>query len=199
MVVITVFSTCTYNTFFVCVFIVLFTSKFSVKAAQAYSKRLKRWEGITIIHGEHVFSNFTKLQNYLIMVHWSWLWWSGCSHSRLCSGNQLKILNRCNSDSSPKIQTPTLQLFMPSWGLVFENQGPHFSIIIIMDLRKSCTTKFNWVVKRLWEGDAPKWVLKRARKKLLLSRYSATSLKCWGWNWVHAAMHPSWATGSKHI
>lgn len=47
------------SSFFSCY--ISFTSEFSIKTAQTYSKSLKRREWIPKIHSEHVLSHFPKL------------------------------------------------------------------------------------------------------------------------------------------
>ena len=106
----------------------LFTSQFCVKTSQAYGKSLKCRKGVSIVHCKHILANLAKLKNNLVRVRrrLCWLRWcrscscrsNGCWR---CWGNQLKILDRGNSDPSSKVEAPTLQLFMPPWRLVLEN------------------------------------------------------------------------------
>lgn len=115
----------------------LFTSQLRVEAAQADCKCLKGRQGISIIHGEHVFPNFPKLENDFVVVRWSRLRIrrsssSSSSSSGLCGGNQLKILYRCNCHPTTEVEAPALQLLVPTGGLVLENQGPRFAVIIFV-------------------------------------------------------------------
>lgn len=45
-----------------------FTGWFSIKGAQADGKGLEGREWITVIHGKHVFSNLSKLQDHLFLL-----------------------------------------------------------------------------------------------------------------------------------
>lgn len=99
----------------------LFTSQFGIKAAQADCKCLKGRQWISIIHGEHVFANLTKLENDFIVVRWTRLRSRRSSSSGLCGGDQLKILDGSNCHPPPEVEAPALQLLVPTGGLVLEN------------------------------------------------------------------------------
>lgn len=186
----------------------LFTSQLRVEAAQADCKCLKGRQGISIIHGEHVFPNFPKLENDFVVVRWSRLRIrrsssSSSSSSGLCGGNQLKILYRCNCHPTTEVEAPALQLLVPTGGLVLENQGPRFAVIIFVrqpsHLGKSWAAEFSGVVQRLWEWDAPERVFKRSWNEFWLSRHHATGFKGWDGNWLHNAIHLPWTTCPKHV
>lgn len=46
----------------------LFTSQFSVEAAQTDRESLKRGKRISVIHGEHVFAYFPELEDDFILI-----------------------------------------------------------------------------------------------------------------------------------
>lgn len=95
---------------------------------------------------------------------------------------------------------------MPSRCLVFQNQGFWFPFLVFIasnssstNFRKTRAAELYGVVKRLWEGNASKWVVKRARQELWLPRNGATCLKCWDGDRVHNAVHPSRTACAKDI
>ena len=186
-----------------CHFLFLFTSQFSVKAAQADSESLECRQRIPVIHGEHILANLTKLKNDLVMIRLSRLWWCWCTSSRLCCGNKLEILDRGNCHSPTEIQAPTLQLFVPSWCLVSENKWSLLSLFIFFsrtnNVRKTWTAKLSWIVNWFRKGNAPKRVFKAAWEELRLAWDRTTWLKGQRRDWVHGAVHPPWTPGAKHI
>lgn len=138
-----------------------------------------------------------------------WRWCCRCCCSWLLGGNQLEVLHGGNRYTSPKIQAPTLQLFMPPRSLVFQNQG-HFRLFTVWhviwygstnDFRKPWAAEVSGVVDRLWEGNAAERVFKGTGRKedFWLTWHTATWLECWGGNRVHDAVHPTWPPCTKHI
>lgn len=72
-----------------------FTSNLGIEAAKADCKSLKCWDGVPVIHCKQIFSNLSKLEDYLL-VFWSCrpIFWG--SH-------QLKIFNWSNCHSSMEV------------------------------------------------------------------------------------------------
>lgn len=161
-----------------------FTSRFSVKAAQANCKSLEGRYRVAIVHGEDVFSDLSKLQNYFFLFS-SWY-----VKRRIKSGHKLEILYRSYCNTAFKIKAPALQLFMPSWGFVSKNK---------------------WLPKTRQVGGAEIcfWLLPfwdQSGRRLLNNLWK----RCWCWgstpllyrrdrNWMHDALHSPWTSCSKNI
>jgi hypothetical protein len=195
----------------------LFAGQLGVKAAQADCKGLEGWQWVTVVHCEHILGHLPKLQDHLFVLrrrHWGSLWWGWCSSSGRRSGNKLEVLDRRNCHSAPKIEAPALQLLMPPWGLVSENQWSLLALVIVSqcsvsnpvaahwDFRESCAAETHRMVHNRWlgEGNAAKWLINGASKDAVrLAWNSATSLKAWGRDGVHNTVHPPRAPSTQDI
>lgn len=94
---------------------VLVASQLRVKVAERDGEGEKRRQRVPEIHGENVLRDLPKLENNLLAF--------GPRRPVLRGSHQLKVLDRSDRYPSVKVQTPALELLVPSGCLVFEDQG----------------------------------------------------------------------------
>lgn len=144
------------------------------------------------------------------MVTWSCL--RSPNTSVVCclpgSSYQLEVLHRSNRNASPEVKTPALELLMPPWSLVLQNQRPLLPIHIYWDFCEPGAARkpgwINWfeisrnVIQGSWERDAGKGVLQTGREFRAAGNKSI-GFKGRGGNGVHGAAHATRATGAKQV
>lgn len=163
-----------------------FTSDLSIEAAEAYGKRLKSRDGILIIHGEDVFSDFSKLKNDVLVL-------LPRSNSILRRSNQLKILHRSNRYPSIEVQTPALQLFMPPGSLVPQYKQPFALAGLQLRLKVLHAGRF-------WPEERQGWETIQATVQKFCLRWRYTSwLDSTGWDCIHDALHSPRSPDSHNV
>lgn len=93
-----------------------FTSYLGVEAAKANGEGLEGRDRVLEIHCEHIFADFPKLENHVLVLR--------SSRSVLRSSDELEVLDGSNSDSPIEVEAPALELFVPSGGFVLEDKQP---------------------------------------------------------------------------
>lgn len=91
-----------------------FTCYLGVEAAKANGEGLEGRDRVLEIHCEHIFADFPKLENHVLMLR--------SSRSVLRSCYELEVFDGSNSDSAIEVEAPALELFVPSGGFVLEDK-----------------------------------------------------------------------------
>jgi hypothetical protein len=128
--------------------ILLFTGQLGVEAAEGEGEGLEGRQRVPEVHGEHILRNLAKLQYHLIVlgrrlrsrVRRGW----GSSRG-LRGGGELEVLHGSDGHAATEVEAPALQLLVPSWGLVVEDQGRVLALIIIarrLPSRPRATTEY---------------------------------------------------------
>ena len=92
-------------------------ANFGAKTGEADCKCLECGQRLPIVHRENIILDLSTLKYHsFIILNAPWL--PGARWS-----NKLEVLHRGNHNPTMKIQTPALQILMPTWCFIVQNQG----------------------------------------------------------------------------
>ena len=125
-------------------------ANFGAKTGEADCKCLECGQRLPIVHRENIILDLSTLKYHsFIILNAPWL--PGARWS-----NKLEVLHRGNHNPTMKIQTPALQILMPTWCFIVQNQGTRGAELLCLVLIY-CSVLIYWALDTAVYSSGSSW------------------------------------------